>query len=294
MTEAAVRPSAQELRAQFERDGFVHVRGLVPADEIAALGRAVDAAVAKRKQGDPRALEDKTPYEQSFTQCQYLWEDFPDVRRLTFHPAVCETAAALLGAEKLRLWHDQALYKQAGGRETEPHQDQPYWPIAERDTVTAWIALSPVTEANGAMGYCPGTHKGEAQFIDIFTTQGAGEALKAEIERAPPVFVPCAPGDVVFHHGCTIHQARANTTEETRRAHTAIYFKDGCTRASAQPHPSVDRDAIAPGAVIDGRATPVAWPLEGGGLSEPAPWPHTNDDRAVRAKALGVIPGGSS
>ena len=49
--------------------------------------------------------------------------------------------------------HDQALYKEAGGRETDPHQDHPYWPIVETDTITAWIPFDGSTLANGAMGY---------------------------------------------------------------------------------------------------------------------------------------------
>ena len=50
---------------------------------------------------------------------------------------IARTAAALLGVDAVRLWHDQALYKESGGRETDPHQDLPYWPIAEPTTVTA-------------------------------------------------------------------------------------------------------------------------------------------------------------
>src|ERR1700749_2991702 len=75
---------------RYRRDGFVHVPGLLPAAEMPALAAAVDAAVARRKALDPRALGEKTLYEQSFIQCQYLWEDFPGVRPLMFHPALGE------------------------------------------------------------------------------------------------------------------------------------------------------------------------------------------------------------
>ena len=101
---------------QFARDGFVHVPGLLSADEIARYGAVADTAVADRKSHDTRALADKTPYEQSFVQCQYLWEDCPALRPLTFHPRIDQMAAALIGAERVRLWHDQALFKEAGGR----------------------------------------------------------------------------------------------------------------------------------------------------------------------------------
>src|SRR5579864_1650769 len=141
--------------ASFGRDGFVHVKNLVPADEIAGFAYAVDEAVAARKVNDVRMLSEKSPYEQSFIQCQNLWEDWPSVRALTFHPAIAGMAARLIGARRLRLWHDQALYKEPGGRETDAHQDHPYWPINEDRTLTAWIPLMDITEELGCMGYVP-------------------------------------------------------------------------------------------------------------------------------------------
>src|SRR5580698_7511179 len=139
-----------------------------------ALVAAVDEAVAKRKTFDSRPLSEKNAYEQSFIQCQYLWEDFPGVRPLMFHPALGEALGALLGAEKVRLWHDQALYKEAGGRETDAHQDHPYWPINELKTLTAWIPLVEVDETVGCMGYAPGSQRGEAEYVNIFSEPGSG------------------------------------------------------------------------------------------------------------------------
>jgi ectoine hydroxylase-related dioxygenase (phytanoyl-CoA dioxygenase family) len=275
---------------QFKRDGFLHVRGLFTREELERFGAAVDVAVATRKARDTRKLEEKTPYEQSFIQCQYLWEDFPDIRGLTFHPRVGEIAAALTGATRVRLWHDQALYKEAGGRETEAHQDQPYWPIAERDTVTIWTPLGEVDERSGCMGYVPGSHVGDAEFIDIFNTPGDGKRLQEKFASTPPVFVRCAPGDAIFHSGFTVHMAKANQSDRTRRVYTAIYFRDGCTRAGTRPHPSVDRTGIDIGAAIDGPATPIAWPLPRGEFPTPGPWPDLGTEKQLRARQLGIIP----
>jgi hypothetical protein len=279
-----------DYAARFRRDGFVHVQSVLTPGEVVGFGAAVDRAVAERKRGDDRRLEDKSPYEQSFLQCQSIWEDFPDVRPLTFHPVIGELAAALIGAERIRLWHDQALYKEAGGRETEAHTDQPYWPIAETDTATVWIPFQAVDEASGCMGYVPGSHRTKAEFVDIFTTPGAGKALEARFADTPPMFVPCRAGDVIFHHGSTAHLAGANRSGRTRRVYTVIFFRDGCTRGSERPHPSVDRDAIALGAKIAGGATPIVWPLPGGRLPEPVPWPESGTGWQVRGEQLGIIP----
>jgi len=278
-----------DLAARYRRDGFVHARGLLPRAEVEALAGFVDEAVARRKAHDTRALDEKTPYEQSFIQCQYLWEDFPEVGGLTFHQTLGAALGALLGADKVRLWHDQALYKEPGGRETEAHQDHAYWPIAEDDTVTAWMPLCPVDDATGCMGYVPGSHRADLQFVDIFRTPGAGADLMQR-QTAAAVYVPAQPGDVLFHHGRTIHMARANRTDRMRRAYTAIYLKDGCTRSTDRPHPSVDRDAIPVGGRIDGGATPVVWPLRDGERPRPAPWPQTDSERVRAIRRLGIIP----
>lgn len=126
-----------DVREQFEEQGFVHVPGLLSREEATTYGPVVEAGVRARRESDTRKDDEKTRYERSFLQCINLWEDAPDVRPLTFHPAVARTAAELLGVDAVRVWHDQALFKEPGGRVTDPHQDQPFWPIVETDTVTA-------------------------------------------------------------------------------------------------------------------------------------------------------------
>ncbi|MFI4974031.1 MAG: phytanoyl-CoA dioxygenase family protein [Caulobacterales bacterium] len=282
---------AAALAAAFQRDGFVHVRALLTHDEVAQFGAAVDQAVETRKRNDRRRLDEKSPYEQSFIQCEYLWEDFPEVRPLAFHPKVAGLAAALLGAERVRMWHDQALYKEPGGRETEAHQDHAYWPIAELDAITAWTPLVDVDEEIGCMGYVAGTQHGDCEFIDIFNKPGAGKALEERYAGNPPRFVPARAGDVLFHHARTVHMARANRSGRMRRVYTCIYFRDGCTRGSDRFHPSVNRDGIAVGALIAGGATPIAWPLPGEHLPEPTPWPPLPGRLYQRAIEMGVLPG---
>jgi len=270
-----------DLVADFRRDGFVVVPDLLTDLELEQYGAAVDAAVAARQRDDTRPLEQKSRYEQSFQQCMNLWEDNPPVLPLTFHPRIGQVAAELLGADAVRLWHDQALYKEAGGRETDPHQDHPYWPIAEHDQVTAWIPFDGSTRDTGAMAYVPGSHRvGLDRFVDIFGVFGSEpEDILAhpDVASTEPVLVEVPRGAVAFHHGLTVHLARPNTSERVRRVHTMIFFRDGCTRSSPFPHPSVERDGIAIGAPIAGALTPVVWPRPAGDLPPvPAAEPPTS------------------
>lgn len=280
---------APELVEQFARDGFAVVPDLLTSDELERFGTAVDAAVAHRRQGEERPLAERTRYEQSFMQCINLWEDNQGVRPLTFHPKVGQAAAELLGVERLRLWHDQALYKEAGGLDTEPHQDHPYWPIREHDQVTAWVPFDGSTEELGCMGYLPGSHRaGLDQFVDIFFSSIPNDILEQPgVRDVEPVFVEVPRGSVAFHHGLTVHLAKPNTTSSVRRVYTMIYFRDGCTRSSRMQHFSVDRAGIEVGDVIAGDVTPVAWPRDPADLPTP---PTPADPQLVRFATPGLLP----
>ena len=263
----------------FHRDGYVVVPDLLSPEELERYEQAVTAAVrARRADADIVPLEQRSRYQQSFIQCMNLWEDHPDVAPLTFHPRIGQTAAELLGVPVVRLWHDQALYKEAGGRETDAHQDHPYWPIKETASVTAWIPFAGSTLASGAMGYIPGSHLiGLRKFVNIFFGEPRDILSEPEVAGIDPVFVEVPRGGVAFHHGLTVHLAKPNTTDHDRAVHTIIYFPDGSTRGHPFPHFCVDRGGIEVGQPIDSDATPVAWPRPDGGLPPLPTVPFTDD-----------------
>ncbi len=67
-------------------------------------------------------------------------------------------AAALLGVERVRLYHDQALCKEAGGGRTPWHQDQYYWPLDADRTITMWMPLIDLPDEIGSMTFASGSH----------------------------------------------------------------------------------------------------------------------------------------
>ena len=254
----------------FDRDGFAVVKDFFDPVELQFFGSIVDRAVINRVGPDTRSIDAKSMYEQSFQQCMNLWEDNDDLKALTFNQSLAKTAGALLGAKALRIWHDQALYKEPGGRETDPHQDWPLWPMAPARQITAWIPFDGSTLESGAMGYSPGSHRlGLAKFSDI---------TRELLEEPYPYFdhsemrdlswVEAPRGSVVFHHSLTVHQAKANTTDTTRRAYCIIYFEDGCTRSQPHWHQSLDRQNINEGQRFEGPVTPIAWPRPKNDLPE--------------------------
>jgi hypothetical protein len=100
------------------------------------------------------------------------------------------------------------------------HQDLRYWGLDSDAEVSAWVALSPVTEANGCMRFVPGSHTGELlphsdTFAgDNFLTRGQEAAV--EIEEEDTVLVPLEPGQASFHHGKLLHASGPNRSDERR------------------------------------------------------------------------------
>ena len=279
----------EDLKNKFDEDGYVVVRDLLKASDVEFYREVVKDAIRERKQFDERELKDKSVYEQSFVQCQNLWEDNETIRELSFNQEIGEIAAYLLGNKPIRIWHDQALVKEAGGSETDPHHDQPYWPIKENNTITAWIPLCKVDEINGQLGFYPGSHKvDERRFIDIFSGKVDEEDFlkQAKIEFSPINYQNMDIGDVSFHHGLTFHRAKPNLSKVDRIVHTVIFFADGCTRGNDQFHFSVDRSGIKVGEQIKSDVTPLAYPID----KLPDRPKTTISDEFLAYKMLGLLP----
>ncbi len=266
-TAMTTRSLDDETIDRFRRDGFVVIAGLLDQDELDRYGAAVTDGVRARTADDGRPLAERSRYQQSFLQCMNLWEDCPDVRPLTFHPRLGQAAAELLGVDAIRLWHDQALYKEPGGRGTDAHQDHPYWPIKETASVTAWIPFDGSRRGAGAMAYLPGSHLiGLRKFVNIFEGDPEDILADPQVSAIEPVLVEVPKGSAAFHHGLTVHLAEANSLDRPRAVHTIIYFPDGSTRGYPNVHFAVDRGNIQVGQRIDSDTTPIVWPREPGDL----------------------------
>jgi ectoine hydroxylase-related dioxygenase (phytanoyl-CoA dioxygenase family) len=266
---------------RFKEDGFLLVEDFFTDNELDAFAAEVDGAVEYRTSDDQRMLAEKNLYEQTFMQCMGLWEDHESVRPLTFHPKLCAAAAALLESDRVQLWHDQALYKQAGGRKTDAHMDYPFWPVDKPSLVSAWIPFADVKHGGGVMGYVQGSHiMGKDDFVDIGQLRG-GEPVDMlqddDVATRPLVWVEAPKGSVIFHHAKTIHTAEANDTDATRRVFTTVYIASGCRRTAEGRSFLMDRDKIAPGDIIEGPGHPLAWPRETDDLPTPpaTPGPKT-------------------
>ena len=76
------------------------------------------------------------------------------------------------------------------------HQDSTYWGLDRPDVVTAWIALTPSNEANGAMGFIPGTHTSDQiPHRDTFAKNNLltrGQEVAVEVDEKQAVTIELA------------------------------------------------------------------------------------------------------
>jgi len=215
-----------EQRAELDRDGQVVVRGLLAATEVARFRQIVNGAL-------PTAFKVELPpgnetYQAAFDQYLNLWQSDPAVCEVTLHPELARTAASLLGVEAVRVYHDQALYKVAGGGHTPWHQDQWYWPLDTDRTITMWLPLHDVEPAMGDLEFAAGTHRGP---IGDQAISDEGDAFYdrhlADADIARKSTGPMRAGDASFHMGWTLHRANPNVTAHDREVMTVIWFADG-------------------------------------------------------------------
>ena len=210
--------------SRYKENGFISLKNILDTPTLGYVRKVIGAAVLLRKDSDKRSLAEKSQYEQSFLQCGYLAWDFPAVKDFVFGKRFAGIARDLMNVTSVRLWHDQALYKEPGGRHTDIHQDSGYWPVSNPAfTTTMWLALNDVPREKGCLYFYPGTHKsGKVEYVDIFKNPHRPEGL-AENEK---IYTPLNAGDCTFHSGLTYHGALENQTTEMREGMTIIYLDE--------------------------------------------------------------------
>jgi ectoine hydroxylase-related dioxygenase (phytanoyl-CoA dioxygenase family) len=139
-------------------------------------------------------------------------------------------AATLAGADGIRIWHDQALFKRPWANPTAWHLDTPFWSFSDCRAISIWVALDDATLENGCLYFIPGSHK-ETKFDKISIGKNMDSIFETypQFLRSKPVAAPMKAGSCSFHNGLTIHGAGANMGSGFRRAMTCAYMPHGCS-----------------------------------------------------------------
>jgi phytanoyl-CoA hydroxylase len=247
---------------RFREDGFLMVRGLLPAADVAAARAELEAmALAERpacsmlwyegalrdhlaldsardRPMDPKAGGIRFAAGQEGAGLPALDPAFrarfvrklmgfvgprPALTALAGHEAVLTFMRRIVGGP-VELFQDMALVKPPGGREKPWHQDHAYFNLAlEAPIVGVWIPMGPVTPENGCMHMLAGGHKAGAR---IHVKRRDWQICDADVDLSGRVAVPMKPGDVLLFDGKIPHGTPTNRTDEQRWAVQYHYRAD--------------------------------------------------------------------
>jgi phytanoyl-CoA hydroxylase len=237
--------SSQELdaaRATFDADGVVCIRRFAPSDEVAGivaqLERFVAVDVPRLRDGSVvvstdipgrplRALENlgADPFFEALGRSSQ-W--------LGVASALLDTPVAPAVPDGYSNFGWQALFDLAPDSEevTPPHQDNAYYWFTPPIVLSMWLALDPTDSANGALRYVrgshlaglrphrPGTRPGFSHVVTDFGHRDVASEIQFDLE----------PGDLVVHHGLTIHLAGPNRSPRRRWGYAAVFRAQSCSR----------------------------------------------------------------
>ena len=205
----------------FARDGVVLIPGL-----FAAHVECLRKGVARNMDAPgPFASENKRDGESGRFFDDYCnWERIPEFGDVVQDPAIAAAAGALMGSDRVQMFHDHVLVKEPGTSMATPwHSDGPYYFVSGHQTISFWVPLDPVREAS--LRCVAGSHLWEK---DVLPTKWASEEAFFAGDYMP-IPDPDAenmdlrewemePGDAVAFNFRCLHGARGNTSASRRRA----------------------------------------------------------------------------
>ena len=250
---------------QYRRDGHILLRGVASPAEAAAYEPSISAAV-DRFTTEMRPLTERDTYGKAFLQVMNLWVRDEAVRRYVMARRFAKIAADLMGVNGVRIYHDQALYKEPGGGHTPWHQDEYYWPLDTDNTMTMWMPLVDITTAMGTLIFA--SRSGEHGYLSKIPISDESERYFQQYveEQGFPLVTngDMTAGDASFHSGWVLHSAPGNATGVMRKVMTIIYFADGA-RATTPDNPNRERDlqqwlpGVKPGDPAASKLNPLAY-----------------------------------
>lgn len=211
---------------QFRTQGFVHpirVMSEAQAGELRARLEAYEASSGGPLKG---AFRHKT-------HLLFAW-----LADLVHHPVILDAVEDLHGPD-LFCWSSSFFIKEPRNPAfVSWHQDSTYWGLNKTDVVTAWIALSPSTKANGAMEVIPGTHLlSQVPHRDTFAKDNMltrGQEVAVEVDATKAVTIELQPGEISLHHVLLVHGSAPNPSPVRRIGFAARYIPTSVKQLSGE------------------------------------------------------------
>ena len=154
------------------------------------------------------------------------------------HPRLLDAIETALGPDIL-LWDCSYIIKEPHNDAfVSWHQDLTYWGLemeSDDDLVSAWVAITPTHQANGAMQFVRGSHRqGVFAHEDTYAADNLlhrGQAIPDAFDDTDIEQLQLAAGQASLHHGWTVHASGPNLTDDRRVGIVMNYIKPSVRQA---------------------------------------------------------------
>ena len=113
---------SQEQIDFYQKNRYIKLKEVLNLETVLFFNDAITKQVNAMNQ-EQTALENRTTYGKAFLQLFNLWLENDVVKELIFSKRIAKIASDLMEVNGVRLYHDQALFKEGGGGITPWHAD---------------------------------------------------------------------------------------------------------------------------------------------------------------------------
>lgn len=213
---------SREAIEHFDTYGYVKLKNVLSEALLSHYDSLITDLVFKLNKLT-KPMEERTTYERAFLQVMNLWCESEEVKEFVFSKRLAKIATDLLQVKGVRLYHDQALYKESTGGITPWHADQFYWPLSSPKTATVWIPLQKTLMEMGPLAFAEKSHHVEIG-RDLEISDESEALMSEQLKQFRLNEGPFDLGEVSFHAGWLFHRAGANTSGRPRKVMTMIYM----------------------------------------------------------------------
>jgi ectoine hydroxylase-related dioxygenase (phytanoyl-CoA dioxygenase family) len=205
----------EDLLTTYREDGVIRVRPLFSAERMTK----VREALARYEQDVvPGLPPTDVTIEADGTTVRNLWRmdrHDPFFADLAQTPELLGLVRELVRGEPVLMGVETFNKPAKVGSGVPAHQDNAYFCRTPPDVLTVWIAVDPVTEANGPVFYARGTHDRIRPHAPSGVS-GNSMGLDEAFDRDDPFVGTLDAGDALLHHCQVIHYSAPNTTDHPR------------------------------------------------------------------------------
>ncbi len=205
-------------RNGYQRDGFLILRGVFRADEMAALASEAETLVERRELIDTNNIrcrwQDHCDSGECLFDCFDPVIDVGPVARAVAHDERILAPLRALFVDNAHLFKDKLIFKPPGAKGYALHQDYIAWPEFPESFTTVIVAIDPSCAANGATEIFTGYHRGGCMSARDGTYH---ELPEDAVDPARGVTLALDPGDIGIFGGFTPHRSAPNRSDQWRR-----------------------------------------------------------------------------